>query len=191
MITVHNAPMGGQLHWGVTTGGNAWQTPLSSYPPAGSSLFNGTGPAVESPMSGPDSNGRLVITLGPFDDPAQVVDLVDFVIHYNDNSWDNNHGSDYHIPVNNSIPVDAGSAAAPARALHLHPNPTTARCWLTISGEPLGTTRLEMFDSNGRLRHRQYFGGNRALVEWPELEAGIYLLRIERVGLSKRMMILE
>ena len=63
---------------------------------SGTVKFNGTGPAVESPMSGPDS-GKLKIKIGPFNNPKQNVNSIAFVIHYNDNTWDNNNGQDYHI----------------------------------------------------------------------------------------------
>lgn len=94
-ITVTNAYQSANLHWGV----NGWQTPNSIYWPDGSFLFNGTGPAVESPFAGPDSENKLKIKLGPFNKPIQSVNKISFVIHYADNSWDNNNGSDYHINI--------------------------------------------------------------------------------------------
>jgi hypothetical protein len=99
LIVVDGAPQGARLHWGVTTGGVPWQTPLAAYQPPGSVLFGGLGPAVETPFTGPDEEGRLTLTLGPFNDPGQPVDAVDFVIHYDDDTWDNNGGADYHLPV--------------------------------------------------------------------------------------------
>ncbi len=99
-IRVLNSSTGAKLHWGVNNSGNNWQTPAQVYWPNGSYLFNGTGPAVESPMIGPDSNGILTIKIGPFDRPEQNVNRIAFVIHFNDNTWDNNNGSDYHIYIN-------------------------------------------------------------------------------------------
>ncbi|GAB6282951.1 MAG: hypothetical protein STSR0008_17050 [Ignavibacterium sp.] len=64
-------------------------------------MFNGTGPAVESPFIGPDGEGNLSIKIGPFNNSEQVVERVTFVIHYDDDSWDNNNGEDYHISFNN------------------------------------------------------------------------------------------
>ncbi|NOX46518.1 MAG: hypothetical protein GXO89_06020 [Chlorobi bacterium] len=100
-VFVGQANVGANLHWGVTENGSSWTTPNLSYWPTGSVLFNGSGPAIESPFSGPDTESVLSIVLNPFKNPAQIVDGVNFVIHYNDESWDNNNGNDYFIPVDN------------------------------------------------------------------------------------------
>lgn len=97
LIQVRNAATGAKLHWGVNNSGTNWQTPHQVYWIPGTTLYNGVGPAVESPMIGPDSAGILRIKIGPFNKPEQTVNRVAFVIHYNDNTWDNNNGSDYHI----------------------------------------------------------------------------------------------
>ncbi len=96
-IFVLNAHTGARLHWGVNFTQNAWQTPHPVYWPEGTVLYNGTGPAVESPMVGPDSTGTLFIKIGPFNRPEQRVQSIAFVIHFNNNTWDNNNGQDYHI----------------------------------------------------------------------------------------------
>lgn len=85
------------LHWGVNAQGSTWATPNAAYRPAGTTLFGGTGPAVETPLVRDGDTLRL--TLGPFNNAAQAVTSVDFVIHWGDNTWDNNGGSDYHIAV--------------------------------------------------------------------------------------------
>ena len=94
-ITVNQAAVGGKLHWGV----NGWTNPNQAYWPAGSFLFNGTGPAVQSPMTGPNSGNQLTIQIGPFNNPQQEVNTIDFVINFNDGSWNNNNGQDYHITI--------------------------------------------------------------------------------------------
>lgn len=101
-ITVAGATQGAKLHWGVNNNGSSWQTPNAVYRPAGSTLFGGTGPAVESSMNGPDVDDKLIIKLGPFNNAAQAVSKVAFVIHYNNNTWDNNSGQDYHITLPDS-----------------------------------------------------------------------------------------
>jgi hypothetical protein len=98
-ITVGGVTQGGKLHWGINNSGSSWAQPDSVYWPGGSSLFNGTGPAVQSTMAGPDSIGNLTITIGPFNKPKQAVQTIAFVIHYNDDTWDNNSGGDYHITI--------------------------------------------------------------------------------------------
>ncbi len=97
-LTVAGAGKGGKLHWGV----NGWGAPATGYQPAGTVPYSG-GSAVETPMA--LSGGDLALTLGPFDDPAQPVRTLDFVIHYDDDTWDNNGGQDYHVTV-------TGAAAA-------------------------------------------------------------------------------
>ena len=98
-ITVTGATQGAKLHWGVNLNGTNWQTPNQAYWPAGTTLFNGVGASVESAMTGPDSQGNLTIQLGPFNNAAQIPQGIDFVLHYNDNTWNNNNGQDFHITV--------------------------------------------------------------------------------------------
>ena len=94
-ITVNEATVAGKLHWGV----NGWNQPDEAYWPDGSYLFGGSGPAVQSPMTGPNSSDQLTIEIGPFNSPVQEVTQVNFVISYDDGSWDNNNGQDYHISI--------------------------------------------------------------------------------------------
>ncbi len=105
-IYVGQAATGAKLHWGITLGGNNWQTPSTIYWPTGSSLFNGSGPAIESPFTGPDSENVLTIRIGPFNDPIQEPEGINFVIHYNNDIWDNNNGNDYFIPITHANPID-------------------------------------------------------------------------------------
>lgn len=94
-ITVNQAQTGGKLHWGV----NDWNNPDPVYWPEGTVLFGGTGPAVQSPMEGPNAENQLTIQIGPFNQPEQEVTVVDFVIAFNDGTWNNNNGQDYHIII--------------------------------------------------------------------------------------------
>ncbi len=96
-IIVSGAAQEAMLHWGVNNSGNIWETPNEAYWPESTSLFNGSGPAVESPFVFDEDSATLTIKLGPFDDEAQEVARVNFVIHYSDDSWDNNSGNDFLI----------------------------------------------------------------------------------------------
>ncbi|GAB1350527.1 hypothetical protein MASR1M107_27420 [Ignavibacteriales bacterium] len=96
-VTITKAVQGAKLHWGVNPQGSNWTTPNQAYWPAGTSLFGGSGPAVETVMSGPSTDSLLTIKIGPFNNSAQTVDGVAFVIHYNDNTWNNNNGQDFKI----------------------------------------------------------------------------------------------
>ncbi len=125
-IVVLNSQIGGKLHWGVNNQGNQWQIPHSIYWPANSYLFNGTGPAVESPMIGPDSSGNLTIKIGPFNKPEQLVNRIAFVIHFDDNTWDNNNGKDYHVQFDGTQPTHTyimdGQVDSTARKIASHQN---------------------------------------------------------------------
>jgi hypothetical protein len=118
-ITVAGVTSPAKLHWGV----NNWSLPIPAYRPAGSVLFNGTGPSVETPMN--VVGGNLTLALGPFDNTGQPVSALDFVIHYDSGTYDNNNGADWHVPVTGgSTPVafvmdgalDAGVTPAASNA---------------------------------------------------------------------------
>jgi hypothetical protein len=91
---------GAYLHWGVNYSGSTWQAPNNVYWPAGTTLYSG-GAAVESPFAGP-VNDTIKIKIGPFNKSAQSVSKIAFVIHYNDNTWNNNSGNDFHIDLSGS-----------------------------------------------------------------------------------------
>ena len=121
-ITVNEPGQGGWLHWGVNAEGSNWQQPDDTYWPENSSLFGDTGPAVESLLTGPDVNGDYTVQIGPFNQPEQSVDTIDFVIHFNDNSWDNNDGADYHITLHE--PTTPSPTASPTPTQPGHPTST-------------------------------------------------------------------
>jgi len=104
-VIVAGSSQGAKLHWGVNNNNSLWQTPHSVYWIPGTNLFNGTGPAVESSFQSTDSAGNLIIKIGPFNKPEQNVSRIAFVIHFNDNSWNNNNGNDFII-----ILPDSGSS---------------------------------------------------------------------------------
>ncbi|MBN1550641.1 hypothetical protein JW979_04190 [bacterium] len=139
-ITVHEPGQGGWFHWGVNASGHDWQQPDEAYWPDNSDLFGGTGPAVESVLIGPDMNGDYHLDIGPFNLPVQDVQSVDFVIHYQDGSWDNNNGNDYHISIR--PPQPSTPTAVPGTPTQtptpIPPTPTP----------PAGTTYTPTFTPN-------------------------------------------
>ncbi|MFV1884311.1 MAG: T9SS type A sorting domain-containing protein [Balneola sp.] len=96
-ITISGATQNASLHWGVNNQGNVWTTPDQLYWPEGSVLFNGSGPAIESPFDFNQDSATLTLKIGPFNKEEQSVSRINFVIHYADDSWDNNGGNDYLI----------------------------------------------------------------------------------------------
>lgn len=96
-ISISGATQNASLHWGVNNQGSIWTTPDQVYWPDNSTLFNGGGPAIESPFVFDEDSATLTIKIGPFDNEKQKVNRVNFVIRYADDSWDNNGGNDYLI----------------------------------------------------------------------------------------------
>ncbi len=96
-IAITGATQNAKLHWGVNHAGSTWQQPNPLYFPANSVLFNGSGPAVQTPFIFTPSDSMLKLTIGPFNRPQQNVNTIAFVINYANNTWDNNGGQDYHI----------------------------------------------------------------------------------------------
>ncbi len=96
LITVY-ASRAGDVHWGI----NGWTAPPEVYWPAGTTPW-GDGQAVDTPLQGPGADGRFFALLGPFDG-ATVVNALDFVIHYADDTWS---GADVHVTVNNAPGTD-------------------------------------------------------------------------------------
>lgn len=88
-----------RLHWGIESAGRRWQTPIVAYRPA-NTVLHASG-AVQTPFQGPDAEGRYHITLGPFNNPEQLPDRINFVIQIGENQWNNNNGTDFLISLNN------------------------------------------------------------------------------------------
>lgn len=175
-VTIHvpNPDTTALLHWGV----NGWTQPNAVYWPIGSTLFQGTGPALQSRMD--TLSGELVIQLGPFDNAAQAVSMVDFVIHYDNNTWDNNSGADYHIPI--SQPVQA-LARNPEMAVVVWPNPVSSsdpasRCRLRITDTGDPSYRVELLSLTGEILSRAHTQAGETLLHTADLPAGMYLLRV-------------
>jgi hypothetical protein len=173
-ITQTNTTEGGKLHWGVNLNGSLWQTPDQAYWPAGSYLFNGSGPAVESSMNGP-SGGNLTITLGPFNNPNQQVSGIDFVIHFNNNTWNNNNGADFHIPINNSpTSVDNNLRAK----MSLWPVPAKDFVNVGISQELLNDHTLQLVSAQGEICRIAGVDRENFRLDLGGLLPGVYTLMI-------------
>jgi hypothetical protein len=102
---------GGKLHWGINPVGATWTTPAADIRPAGSELFNGSGPAVQTPFPAMNpADSTRVLKIGPFN-KSQAVTGVSFVINFEDNSWDNNGGQDYKFAVSGSTGGGGGGGS--------------------------------------------------------------------------------
>ncbi|MDD3095828.1 MAG: T9SS type A sorting domain-containing protein [Candidatus Neomarinimicrobiota bacterium] len=175
-ISIEGAGMGATLHWGV----NQWQQPIPAYRPAGSALWSDN-VAVRTPMQGPESN-VLSVKIGPFNDPAQAVTTVDFVIHYEDNSWDNNSGGDYHIDIRE--PVTGTQSAGPVQ-LRVFPNPGKNLMSLQYSGTEIGGALLNVYDLSGRCVLQRNISGPQQTLDIRSLPQGMYIMTLTRPGTAE------
>ncbi len=103
VITVR-APRGGDLHWAV----NGWTLPDEAYWPEGTTAW-GDGKAVDTKLQGPDETGTYWAKIGPFDG-EQSVEEINFVFHYDDDTW----GPDHLVSLNGAerLRTSADFAAA-------------------------------------------------------------------------------
>lgn len=179
-VTLSNQTQGAHLHWGVNENGNRWTSPIASYQPSGSSLFNGTGPAVETPFNGP-TNGTMNLVLGPFNDPSQEISEVNFVIHYNDNTWDNNNGQDYHIPIGQSGGLDNQEFKASPRkvSFSLYPTPADKSINLDIQSVADPLYELEIYSLEGKRVYQSKVQRGKTELNIEALAAGAYLIKIK------------
>lgn len=120
-----------KLHWGVTVDGQNWIAPISQYWPQGTVSFDQQ--AVQTPFTDPDNDGVYTVEIGPLNNPSQVVEKVCFVVKLNDNSWDNNGGADYFIPIINAV----------------NDNPTSANKTISIVQNTTYTFSSNDFQFNG------------------------------------------
>jgi len=181
VITVHvnNVTQGGKMHWGVNNEGSNWNTPDEAYWPSGSYLFGGTGPAIESAFDGPTDN-ELTLEIGPFNDPAQVVETIAFVVHYNDDSWDNNNGSDYHITIDNNPSDNINQSLTQEKQIVVYPNPTDGEIMIKASVNRNGNCNFtgHIITINGETVKPLSFSGNSIHTDVSDLKNGMYFVRI-------------
>lgn len=193
-LTINNAHTSGNLHWGV----NNWTQPIEEYWPAGTFLFGGSGPAVQTPMNVLE-DGRLQIELGPFNNESQSVAHVSFVISYSDDSWDNNSGNDYFITISQSTDIENGSENPQAFRLEQnYPNPFNPTTVIPFSIDETGLVRLTVYDMLGRrvataVNEIMTAGRHHVTFDASRLAGGAYIYRLEHSGriLTGKMMLIK
>jgi len=125
-------------------------------------------------MNGP-SGGNLTITLGPFNNPNQQVSGIDFVIHFNNNTWNNNNGADFHIPINNSpTSVDNNLRAK----MSLWPVPAKDFVNVGISQELLNDHTLQLVSAQGEICRIAGVDRENFRLDLGGLLPGVYTLMI-------------
>ncbi len=173
---------GSLLHWGV----NGWAMPTASYIPAGSSM-NGV---PESPFT--DEGGQIwSIDLGPFNNPAQVVNIFDFVIRRSASDWNNNGGADWHIPITQAIDISVVEQAG--AKLSIYPNPMSDFAFIEFESEDYQSFTLSLYTISGQvLIETKIANGERFVLERNKLSAGIYFIEARGtngLALRERLMI--
>lgn len=178
-IIVPDATQGAKLHWGVNNEGSTWNTPDDTYWPVGSYLFSGSGPAIESEFDGP-TDEELRIEIGPFNDDNQVVDRVSFVVHYNDENWDNNNGQDYLINIDNNPSNSIGNNLNSERKILVYPNPATntVNIKVTANRNIKSSFYCEIINTNGQVVGSGIFETNYSEIDISKYENGVYFIKI-------------
>lgn len=159
------------LHWGV----NDWLTPENVYWPTGSTLID---PAIETQFI-QQTDDLFIVQIGPFNDPVQVVNEVNFVLHYGGDNWNNNSGANWNIPINqvNSIETET------EHIVKIYPNPLTSYSVVDLTQE-VGTFEVSLINLNGQVvTQTRVIAPQKFNINKGNLPAGIYFLRF--VNLDK------
>lgn len=182
IVTVRDTEVGGRLHWGV----NNWTQPDNSYWPAGTVLFEG-GPAVQSPMNGP-INDELTLTFGPFNDSAQSISEINFVINFVDGNWDNNNSNNYQIQLGQATSNEKDPEIAQSIKLHQnYPNPFNPSTSIRFTMPETADVKVAVYDMIGRevavLIDGAISQGDHT-VSWDAINAssGVYIYRLTAAG---------
>lgn len=176
------------LHWGINAEGSNWTTPNGAYQPSGTTLYNGTGPAVETFFN---KDGSLyTLELGPFNNSAQQVNSVDFVLHYGSNSWNNNGGNDWHIPISNVSVEEIKNKTE----ISIFPNPVKEFANIEIKSKNNEKYTIYITDLQGKILKSQYIGSAKRIRFKNNLDAGIYIIKFidknSNKAITKKIVIL-
>lgn len=96
-IRIQNAPRPVSLQWGVNEQKGTWQKPFKSYIPEGSIINNGNRPSVTTPFIQINYNGETSVKIGPFNQPGQQINQIDFGIQYQPGATDSLPQKTYHL----------------------------------------------------------------------------------------------
>ena len=196
-ISVNEVEQGGKLHWGV----NDWQQPIEEYWTDNSVLFQDVGPAIQSIMTGPTDN-ILNIDIGPFNNPLQVVNNINFAILFDDQSWENNNGSDYTINISQSNYSEPELLPnSELNMLKIYPNPANSVINIEFLGDQnnrvyelseANSYNITITDITGKVIKTQKTNTNKATVQISELETGVYFISAstidKKIILNQRFM---
>ncbi len=154
------------LHWGV----NSWAMPNDSYIPANSTVSSG---AAESPFF-KQSDNLYIIQLGPFNNSAQTVNNIDFVLHYGGDSWNNNNNANWSIPITQAVDI---KSVTQQHNVNIYPNPITSFATVDLTNE-IGNFEISLININGEIMSKtQIIAPQKFFLSKGDLNAGIYFLK--------------
>ncbi len=159
------------LHWGVTVDGQNWNEPIEEYWPPGTIPFDDA--AVETPFTDPDGDGVYTVDIGPFNNSLQVVEKVCFVIKLDENTWDNNNGNDYFIPINNNV----YAKNIHKDVINIYPNPFSDFATVDLTDKN-GLFDISLINFHGKvITQTKVIAPQRFYLNANELSKGAYILR--------------
>ncbi len=173
IITVNNdseMDTNGKLHWGINKTENEWTTPIQTYWPSGTADF-GDGHSVETPFTEKDIN-IYQVTLGPFNDAAQIVNSLHFVLHYGNNTWNNNNNEDWNITINNSTSIQNVEKLL---NISIFPNPVKNFALIKVNSKQKQDIYIKITDINGKVVKSQHTGSAERIKFKNNLSPGIYI----------------
>ncbi len=171
-IIVNNDPnmnTSGKLHWGVNKTGSQWTLPNEIYWPSGTVNF-GDGHSVETNFNQLSAEEYQVI-LGPFNNPVQSVSSLHFVLHYGNDTWNNNNGQNWNINISNFSNIKSEKILD----INFYPNPVKDFSKISINLEEKTDIIISIRDIHGKIIKSQRIGSAKNIVFNNNLSPGIYI----------------
>ncbi len=163
---------GGTLHWGVNKTNGKWTLPIKAYWPEGTVAF-GDGQALETPFVKVDST-TWKVELGPFDNSGQNIYSLDFVLHYGNNTWNNNNNNDWGIPISY---VGVEDMIQKKAKISIYPNPVRSRAVINIKSDENAHFYIYIINTAGKVVKPEYVGSANRIVFFNHLKSGVYIMK--------------
>ena len=180
---------GGKLHWGVNKTNGNWTLPIQAYWPEGTLDF-GDGHSVETPFTKIDST-TWKVELGPFNNTGQDIYSIHFVLHYDNNTWNNNNSNDWEIQL---YLVGVENITQDQTKISIYPNPVKSHSIIEINSAKDTGFHIYILNTAGKMVKSVHMGAAKGVIFFNHLPPGIYLVKIvnEKTGkvYTKKMVVL-
>ncbi|NOY97261.1 MAG: T9SS type A sorting domain-containing protein, partial [Chlorobi bacterium] len=163
---------GGNLHWGVNKVNGKWTLPIQAYWPGGTVGF-GDGHAVETPFTKVDST-TWKVELGPFDNAGQSIYSLHFVLHYGNNTWNNNNSNDWEIQL---YFLGVKNRTQGQTKISIYPNPVRSHAVIDIKSGEKARFHIYILNTAGKVIKSKYVGSAGRIVFYNHLIPGIYIVK--------------